>query len=360
MLAHVVLITLGLRRAGHAGVLAELVGPGDRLPRHAAGDGRHRSARDGRRSPRSGRPARGCATSPGTCCTSTPTSASGWRCRTSSGPAPTSCLAAGPRVYWWTLYGSRPPARPGVPDRPAARAGRLRHRLVVAAVVRGGPGVVSVLPDRTPPGPAAGAGRAVLPLALPRRPGLDPRPPVLAVGAAPPGRGCGSPSRTSATAAAAGRRCEPGTRVLVEGPYGRAAPPTSGPAAGHAARRRHRRHAAAGAARGAAVRAGDATLSTGASAEPDLASAASWTRSPPRTGAAAAYLLGPRAHRTVLAARVRATSTTSAALRHLVPDIADQDVFLCGPVGWTDGARAAALDPPACRRPQVHLERFTW
>ena len=178
----------------------------------AAGHGRrHLGAR---------RPAAGCATSPGTCCTSTPTSASGWRCRTSSGPAPTSSPRRSPRVYWWGLYAAALAAcwSSGSACRSAAPCG------TGCVVTRGrseSAGVVSVHRRRPAPAPAAGAGRPVLPLALPRRAGLVPRQPYsLSARPARPQR-CGSPSRTSATAAARSPTLRPGTRVLVEGPYGR-------------------------------------------------------------------------------------------------------------------------------------------
>jgi ferredoxin-NADP reductase len=47
------------------------------------------------------------------------------------------------------------------------------------------------------------------------------------------------------------------------------------------------------------------------------------------------------------------------ALRQLVPDPADHDVYLCGADGWMDAAEhallAAGVPPDA-----IHLERFTW
>ena len=47
------------------------------------------------------------------------------------------------------------------------------------------------------------------------------------------------------------------------------------------------------------------------------------------------------------------------ALRHWVPDVAERDVYLCGPEPWTALVRrtleAAGL-PPA----QIHLETFAW
>jgi len=47
------------------------------------------------------------------------------------------------------------------------------------------------------------------------------------------------------------------------------------------------------------------------------------------------------------------------ALRHLVPDVAEHDVFLCGAVPWMEAARDACLAagvPPE----RIHLERFSW
>jgi ferredoxin-NADP reductase len=47
------------------------------------------------------------------------------------------------------------------------------------------------------------------------------------------------------------------------------------------------------------------------------------------------------------------------ALRQIVPDIADHDVYLCGSDGWMTAARTAAIEagvPPDA----VHLERFSY
>jgi ferredoxin-NADP reductase len=56
---------------------------------------------------------------------------------------------------------------------------------------------------------------------------------------------------------------------------------------------------------------------------------------------------------------VRPPESDAAALRALVPDIAENDVYLCGPDAWTSAAIAAARScgvPPE----RIHLERFTW
>ena len=90
MLVHVLLITLGYASQDGKNPFVELWDlvvdyPGMLLA--AVGDG---AAGHGGRHQRQARPAGSCATSPGTCCTCTPTSASASRCRTSCGPARTS------------------------------------------------------------------------------------------------------------------------------------------------------------------------------------------------------------------------------------------------------------------------------
>ena len=162
----------------------------------------------------------GSATSRGTCCTSTPTSASASPFRTSSGPAAVPRLAgagrssggrrgrcaAGAILVW----------RVGLPVVP-----HPRHDLRVTSVVREADGVVSVyLTGRDLDALRVEAGQfftwrflgraAAGPGRTPTR--SRPRPTAAA---------CGSPSRTSATAAAPWPGLRPGTRVLVEGPYGR-------------------------------------------------------------------------------------------------------------------------------------------
>ncbi len=71
------------------------------------------------------------------------------------------------------------------------------------------------------------------------------------------------------------------------------------------------------------------------------------------------YLLGPRARPDSWLPGYLGHHSDSAALRHLVPDIASQDVFLCGPDAWMDAVSRAARDAgvPAAR---VHTERFSW
>ncbi len=81
----------------------------------------------------------------------------------------------------------------------------------------------------------------------------------------------------------------------------------------------------------------------------------------PRPGARATCSSRGRGCRTGTAGcRPRpATSATSQALREIVPDIADHDVYLCGADGWMSAARAAAIDA-GVPHDAVHLERFAY
>jgi ferredoxin-NADP reductase len=51
--------------------------------------------------------------------------------------------------------------------------------------------------------------------------------------------------------------------------------------------------------------------------------------------------------------------TDSEALRHLCPDVAERDVYLCGAPAWMEAARRAAREAgvPAAH---IHLERFEY
>jgi hypothetical protein len=146
------------------------------LPRHAARHRRHAPAGSRRRHEH---PPRGgvCATSRGTCCTCTPTSASVSRSRTCSGRGRTSPRAWA-SVYWWALWALAAAAvvvfRVGVP---LWRS--VRHGIRVSSVEYDGPrGVVVRMSGRALH--RLRARRAVLRLAVPRRPRVDTRAPLLA------------------------------------------------------------------------------------------------------------------------------------------------------------------------------------
>ena len=124
-------------------------------------------------------------------------------------------------VYWWSAVCRRPPAQ----SWSGGSACRSTAACVTASWSPGRParahGVTTVTVGRPAPAPAAGAGRGSSctggSSAAPAGPGRTRTPcPRPRTGAA-----CGSPSSTSATAAPALSRLQPGTRVIVEGPYGR-------------------------------------------------------------------------------------------------------------------------------------------
>jgi ferredoxin-NADP reductase len=72
-----------------------------------------------------------------------------------------------------------------------------------------------------------------------------------------------------------------------------------------------------------------------------------------------AYLFGSRADRPSWLPGPLADTGDADALRRIAPDIAGAHVYICGPDGWTDAARAAArsagVDPQ-----RLHIERFAW
>ena len=148
----------------------------------------------------------------------------------------------------------------------------------------------------------------------------------------------------------------PGTRVLLEGPYGAL---TTG--------RRTR-------ARATLLAAGigitplralleelppGSTLVYRAGDESELVLRAELDALASSRGGRVTYLLGPRAGDGSWLPAAWGHLGDAAALRQLVPDIAGQDVYVCGPEAWTDAAIAAARAagvPDA----QLHVERFTY
>ncbi|GGC82371.1 oxidoreductase [Tersicoccus solisilvae] len=152
----------------------------------------------------------------------------------------------------------------------------------------------------------------------------------------------------------------PGTRVLVEGPYGRL----------HPGVRTRRKVTLIGGGIGIAPMKslleglpqapGDVTVIHRVGSEQDPTLAAALDATARRRGARYVRLAGPRN-------RDRASWLPgwadawddAAALLHLCPDIAEQDVFVCGAPEWMDRVRTAALSAgvPADR---IHLERFQY
>ena len=247
-----------------------------------------------------------------------------------SPPAPCSCGASACRC------GRNAAARPPRHQRRARGTRRLvglRHRPAVA--------------------PAARRGRPVPGLAVPRAGRAGPAP--TRTRSPPPrtGAACASRSRRPATAARPWPRSRPGTRVLVEGPYGRLTDRARTRDRVALLRRGRRDHPAPRPRRGARRTPGATPCCSSASAT-SRCSAASSTCSPASAASQVVELPGRRRADGLLArhdSRRRAASTTPTVLRHWLPDLAERDVYVCGPPAWTDSARRRSPDRRAPGRP---------
>lgn len=152
----------------------------------------------------------------------------------------------------------------------------------------------------------------------------------------------------------------PGTKVLIEGPYGR----LTG---------EHRVGSkVAMLACGIGItpmralledmpyQPGDATLVYRARSAPDLIFRAELDRLAERRGVAVHYATGARiSGRDSWLPQSVAGWRDKDALLHLIPDLRDRDVFVCGPDAWMDAVARAALDA-GLPQAQLHHERFTW
>ncbi|MEV4637273.1 ferredoxin reductase family protein [Actinoplanes sp. NPDC049548] len=261
------------------------------------------------------------------------------------------------RAYWWSLYavaaGSVLVFRLGMPLWRTAR-----HRLVVDHVVPEAHGLVSVYLrgrrlDRLPvragqffvwrflDGPGWSRGN---PFSLSGPPRAD----QLRITV----KGLGDGSARVA-------RLAPGTRALIEGPYGRLTAESyrGGPVTMLAC--------------GVGITPllallwdlpygnGQATLIYRArhSREVAFLDELEWLAG--QRGVRLVPLIGPRARPGSWLSAEFADYTDAEALRELSPDIAGHDLYVCGPDQWTDAVRAAAraAGVPAA---QVHQERFGW
>ncbi|MEV6831982.1 ferric reductase-like transmembrane domain-containing protein [Amycolatopsis sp. NPDC051102] len=261
-------------------------------------------------------------------------------------------------AFWWAAYAAAAGAVL------VFRVGRpvwlnVRHRLVVERVVPEGRGVVSVYLrgrelDRLP----TAAGQFCV-WRFSTGPGWT-RGKPFSLSAAPDGhrlritaKDLGPGSRRLAT-------LQPGTRAFFEGPYGRLT----------AVVRKGRKIALFASGIGITpLRAlleelpyqpGEAVLFHRAGRPADLLFRHELEDLAARRGIRVHHLLGRRSRdRLSWLPAGYAPVPDEQVLRHLVPDIADHDVYVCGPDAWTgavlDSARRAGV--PARR---VHHERFAW
>jgi predicted ferric reductase len=261
-------------------------------------------------------------------------------------------------LYWWSLWIAAAGAiviwRVGIP---AYRT--LAHQLRVSAVVQESPDVVSVW--------MTGRNLHRLPVAAGQfftwrfltGPGWT-RGHPYSLSAAPTDDTLRITVKDLGDGSGALADVRPGTRVAIEGPYGRL----------HAGVRTRRKVTLLASGIGVTpLRAvleelpqnpGDVTLVYRASRPDDLVLRAEIDHLAKARGARVFYVLGHRVpgRASWLPASAGHLSDVEA-LRELVPDVADQDVYLCGAQHWMDAARQAVLAAGVSPE-RIHEERFTW
>lgn len=259
------------------------------------------------------------------------------------------------RVYWWGLWAAA--AGAVIIWRgffPLVRG--LRHRLRVVSVVRESSDVISVTLtgrrlDRLP----VRAGQFIYVRFL-TAPGWT-RANPFSLSAAPDGRRLRITARVVGDGTARMVRIRPGTPVFFEGPYGRLS--------SRARTRSKVLLAGAGVgvtplralAEGLAYRPGDAVLLHRYSDEPLFTR--EFARLSVQRGLRVHELPGRRGRKGSVLGPLPAGFDDLAALHALVPDLAEHDVFLCGPAGWMHAMRrlVRAGGVPV---EQIHTESFAW
>ncbi len=261
-------------------------------------------------------------------------------------------------VFWWTLYavcaGSVLVFRIGLP---LWRS--LGSSLRVVDVRAEGPGVTTVT--------VGGRGLSRMPVRAGQffqwrfldGPGWS-RANPYSISAAPDGRTLRFTAAHAGDGSARLATLRPGARVLVEGPYGRL----------HEGTRSRRKVLLMGSGIGITPmralleeldqRPGDVTVLHRVHTRRDAVLADELAALAAARGARYLLVEGPRV-------RGRASWLPDQAghlgdveaLRQVVPDIADHDVYLCGSDGWMTAARAAAVGA-GVPRARVHLERFAY
>jgi predicted ferric reductase len=260
-------------------------------------------------------------------------------------------------VYWWTLYAVSAGAvlayRIGLP---AWR--NLRHRLVIDRVVPEGPGLTSIYLtgrrlDRLP----VRAGQFFQWRFL-DGPGWT-RSHPYSLSATPHGNGLRITVKDLGDGSARVAGLKPGTKALIEGPYGKLTGETytGGPIVMLAC--------------GIGItpllallgelpyRPRQTTLIYRARDEAEIAFRTELEWFAAQRGVHVIYLLGPRATRPSWLPAQYAGHSDADALRHMAPGISRSQVYLCGPEGWTEAARTAAREAGAAPE-KLHTELFAW
>jgi predicted ferric reductase len=259
-------------------------------------------------------------------------------------------------AYWWTLWALTALAvvqyRVGVP-----LYRTLRHRLVVDRVVKEAPGVVSVyMTGRHLHELSSRAGQFFIWRFL-DGPGWT-RGNPYSLSAAPDGRTLRVTVKDLGDSSHRLARLRRGTKVLIEGPYGRLT--------GDVRTRRNVTLVASGIGI-TPMRAlleefddtpGAVTLIYRTSSQNDIVFRRELDELSAARGASLWYVPGHRSarHDSWLPAG-QESQDPAHALAQLAPAVADSDVYVCGPESWMDAVRDAArrAGTPADR---IHLERF--
>jgi predicted ferric reductase len=261
-------------------------------------------------------------------------------------------------VYWWTVYAAAAGAilvfRLGLPS-----WRNWRHRLVVDQVVPEGHGVVSIyIRGRNLHRLPAAAGQFFVWRFLHGTGWTRGNP--FSLSAAPNGRLLRITAKDVGTGSRRPATLPVGTRVVFEGPFGRLT---------DSVRRSRKMTMIASGIGITPLRAlleeadyspGQAVLLYRAGAPTDFLFRGELHALALHRGVRVVYLPGPRMRdRRSWLPRNYPGPTDGNALRNLVPDINEHDVFICGPDGWTEAVITSALRAGVPAE-QVHTERFGW
>jgi predicted ferric reductase len=262
------------------------------------------------------------------------------------------------RIFWWGLYGTTVSSVLGW--RVAVPLYRSwRHRLVVTAVVPESQGVVSVyVQGRKLRDLPVQAGQFFI-WRFVGAPGWT-RGHPYSLSAAPRGNRLRITVKALGDGTSALTALRPGSRVIVEGPYGRL----------HAGVRTRRRVTLIANGIGITpMRAlmealpyapGELTLIYRVADEESSIFRDELALLATERGADVVYVPGPRATARESWLPARAASVPDAdALLAIAPHLPDSDVYICGNPAWMELVREAALDAGVPSR-NVHFERFAW
>jgi predicted ferric reductase len=261
----------------------------------------------------------------------------------------------GAAVYWWMLWAAAAAAvlvwRVWLPIWRS-----LRYGLRVSSVVRESSDVVSIYLtgrqlDRMPV--RAGQFLNVRFLSSPGWTRANP----FSLSAAPTGASLRITAKALGEGSARLAHLRPGTRVLFEGPYGRLS----------SRARTQRQVVLAGAgvgitplralAEGLEYLPGEAVLLQRYSGEPLFTGELQILAA--ERGLQVLHLPGPRRRETSVLGPAAHGLPELAALRRWIPNLADSDLFLCGPTPWTDGFYRLAL-AAGVPHDRIHTESFGW